>query len=90
MAFERDRNEERTAANRFEQSASRRHSDVYHLTARQWQSCADAFRTNIAFVCLAEALAEAYVIAPPEFILFRETQPVPLERFRSALTQWMS
>ncbi len=50
----------------------------------------EEYRTNTAFVCLAEALAEAYVIAPPEFMLSRETQPVPLERLDSALTEWMS
>lgn len=50
----------------------------------------EEYRTNTAFICLAEALTEAYVIAPPEFISFRETQPVPLERLGSALTEWMS
>ncbi len=50
----------------------------------------DEYRTNTACVCLAESLSEAYVIAPPEFGLFRETQPVPLDRFRAAVADWLS
>jgi hypothetical protein len=37
---------------------------------------------SAACVCLAESLSEAYVIAPAGFSLFREAQPIPLDRFR--------
>ena len=50
----------------------------------------EEYRTNSVFVCLAEALCEAYVIAPPEFGLVGETQPIPSDKFRSALFQWLS
>ena len=50
----------------------------------------DEYRTNTACVCLAESLSEAYVIAPPEFGLFREAQPVPFDRFRAAVDDWLS
>lgn len=50
----------------------------------------EEYRTNTAFVCLAESRFEACVIAPPEFGQFPETQPVPLERLRSVLNEWMS
>jgi hypothetical protein len=50
----------------------------------------DEYRTNTACVCLAESLSEAYVIAPPEFGLLREAQPVPFDRFRAAVADWLS
>lgn len=50
----------------------------------------EEYGTNSVFVCLAEALCEAYVIAPPEFGLVREAQPIPLDKFRSALFEWLS
>lgn len=50
----------------------------------------DEYRSNTVCICLAESLAEAYVIAPPEFSLFREKQPVPSDRLRAVLTEWMS
>lgn len=66
--------------------------DAQVLSQYVWLAASryEEYRTNTAFICLAEALAEAYVIAPPEFILFRETQPVPVKRLRAALTEWMS
>jgi hypothetical protein len=50
----------------------------------------DEYRTNTACVCLAESLSEAYVIAPPEFDLFRQVQPVPFDRFRAVVADWLS
>ncbi len=50
----------------------------------------EEYRANSVFICLAEALCEAYVIAPPEFGLVGETQPIPSDKFRSALFEWLS
>jgi hypothetical protein len=50
----------------------------------------DEYRTNTAIMCLAEGLFEAFVIAPSEFSVLRETQPVSLDRLRTGLTEWMS
>src|ERR1035437_13354 len=41
-------------------------------------------------VCVAESLSQAYVVAPPEFALWKETEPVPLGRLGSALRAWMA
>jgi hypothetical protein len=30
------------------------------------------------------------VVAPPEFALWKETEPVPLDRLGSALSAWMA
>ena len=56
------------------------------LTASRY----DEYRANTACVCLAESLSEAYVIAPPEFALFREAQPVSFDRLRAVLAEWLS
>ncbi len=50
----------------------------------------EEYGTNSVFVCLAEALGQAYVIAPLEFGLVGETQSIPSDRFRSALFEWLS
>jgi len=65
--------------------------DAQVLSLYVWLAASryDEYR-NAACVCLAEGLSEAYVIAPPEFSLFREAQPIPLERFRLVLTEWLS
>jgi hypothetical protein len=41
-------------------------------------------------VCVAESLSQAYVIAPPEFTLSKETEPVPLDRLGDALRAWIA
>jgi len=66
--------------------------DAQELALYVWLAASryDEYRTNTACVCLAEGLSEAYVIAPPEFDLFREAQPVPLDRFRAVVAEWLS
>jgi hypothetical protein len=39
---------------------------------------------------MAESLSEAYIVAPPEFILDRDAQAVPLTRLANALRAWMT
>ncbi|MBZ5514018.1 MAG: hypothetical protein LAN62_04080 [Acidobacteriia bacterium] len=41
-------------------------------------------------LCLAESLSEAYVVAPVEFALGRETAPVPLDRLAASLREWIA
>jgi len=66
--------------------------DAQELALYVWLAASryDEYRTNTACVCLAEGLSEAYVIAPPEFDLFREAQPVPLDPFRAVVAEWLS
>jgi hypothetical protein len=66
--------------------------DVQELAFYVWLAANryDEYRNNTACVCLAESLSEAYVIAPPEFGLFREAQPVPVDRLRAAVAEWLS
>jgi len=70
------------------------------LAASRYQE----YQRSTVCVCLAESLSEAYVVAPPEFILWQATQPgspatglgrrggepVSLDRLDSALRSWIS
>lgn len=66
--------------------------DAQELAFYIWLAASryDEYQNNTACVCLAESLSEAYVIAPSEFGLFREAQPVPIDRFRAAVAEWLS
>ena len=48
------------------------------------------YQETAACVCLAEATPSAYVIAPPEFPLLGQSEPVPLDRIPSLLGTWLS
>ena len=48
------------------------------------------YRHNTTCLCIAEDLSEAYLIAPPEFTLLHETEPVPVDRLRTHLAHWLS
>jgi hypothetical protein len=50
----------------------------------------DEYRRNTACVCVAENLSEAYVIAPPEFALWHEAEPVTLDRLRASMIHWLA
>ena len=50
----------------------------------------DEYRRNTACLCIAESLSEAYVVAPPEFALWHEAEPVSLDRLRATLTHWLA
>lgn len=50
----------------------------------------DEYRRNTACLCIAEDLSEAYVIAPPEFALLREREPVAVDRLCTSLANWLS
>ena len=47
------------------------------------------YQRSTVCVCLAESLGQAYVVAPPEFALWREPQPVPLDRLGAVLRAWV-
>jgi hypothetical protein len=48
------------------------------------------YQHSTVCVCVAESLSQAYVVAPPEFALWKETEPVPVDRLGSALSAWMA
>ena len=48
------------------------------------------YQRQTACLCLAESLSEAYVVAPPEFSLWHEAQPVALDRLGAALRAWIA
>ncbi|HUV69982.1 MAG TPA: hypothetical protein VMW15_10000 [Terracidiphilus sp.] len=48
------------------------------------------YQQSSVCVCVAESLSEAYVVAPPEFALWKEAEPVPLGRLGSALGAWIA
>ena len=50
----------------------------------------DEYRRNTVCLCMAESLSEVYVVAPPEFALGHQTKPVPLDRLRTAVIQWLA
>jgi hypothetical protein len=48
------------------------------------------YQRSTACVCLAESLSEAYVVAPQEFPLWQEKQPVAFDRLGGALRTWIA
>jgi hypothetical protein len=50
----------------------------------------DEYLRNTVCLCIAESLSEAYVVAPPEFALWHEAEPVTLDRLRTTLTHWLA
>jgi hypothetical protein len=50
----------------------------------------DEYRRNTVCLCMAENLSEAYVVAPPEFALWHEAEPVTLDRLRATLNHWLA
>lgn len=50
----------------------------------------DEYQRNTACVCVAENLSEAYVVAPREFALWHEAEPVKLDRLRSSMIHWLA
>jgi hypothetical protein len=50
----------------------------------------EEYQRSTVCVCVAESISEAYVVAPPEFTLGMETEPIKLDRLRDALCTWIS
>ena len=66
--------------------------DVQMLALYVWLAAGryDEYRRATVCVCIAESLSEAYIVAPPEFILVGGAQPVPLDHLRDALHDWIT
>ncbi|MFY9852460.1 MAG: hypothetical protein WAK26_01125, partial [Terracidiphilus sp.] len=48
------------------------------------------YQSSTVCVCLAESLSQAYVVAPREFTLWQEMEPVTLNRLHHALRAWIT
>jgi hypothetical protein len=48
------------------------------------------YQSSTVCVCVAESLNQAYVVAPPEFSLMHETEPIALDRLAHALRTWIA
>jgi hypothetical protein len=48
------------------------------------------YQHSTACVCVAGSLSECYVVAPPEFVLWQEAEPVSLDRLGRALCAWIA
>ncbi|MGA7108279.1 MAG: hypothetical protein WBY75_11100 [Terracidiphilus sp.] len=48
------------------------------------------YQQSTVCVCLADSIAQAYVVAPAEFPLRAESQPVSLQRLGEALSAWIA
>jgi hypothetical protein len=66
--------------------------DAPVLTRYVWLAASrdDEYRRNTACVCVAENLSQAYVVAPPEFALRHEAEPVTLDRLRASMIHWLA
>jgi hypothetical protein len=50
----------------------------------------EEYQRNTVCVCLAESIAQAYVVGPAEFSLDNGSTPVSMERLSRALAQWIA
>jgi hypothetical protein len=50
----------------------------------------EEYQSSTVCICLAESLSQAYVVAPREFTLWQETEPVALDRLLHALRAWIT
>jgi hypothetical protein len=66
--------------------------DAQVLSLYVWLAASryEEYQHSTICVCLAESIAQAYIVAPPEFSLLPEQGPVPLDRMRDALVTWMN
>jgi hypothetical protein len=55
------------------------------LAASRYQE----YRHATVCICLAESISQAYVVAPPEFGLWQEKEPISFDRLRHALRTWI-
>ena len=66
--------------------------DAQMLALYVWLAASryDEYLRNTVCLCIAESLSEAYVVAPPEFTLWHQTEPVTLDRLCTTLIQWLA
>jgi hypothetical protein len=67
-------------------------ADAQMLALYVWLGAArfDEYQRSTVCICVAESLSQAYVVAPPEFALWREKEPVTLDRLEHSLRAWMA
>jgi len=65
--------------------------DAEILAAYIWLSAIryEEYRQSTVCVCVAESLAEAYLVAPPEFALREANQPMAVEALADSLRSWL-
>ena len=66
--------------------------DAQMLALYVWLAAAryEEYRHSTVCVCLAESVGQAYVVAPPEFALRQELEPVSVGRLGDALHSWIA
>ena len=66
--------------------------DAEILAAYIWLSAIryEEYRQSTACICIAESLAEAYLVAPPEFALRDTVEPIPVETLAESLRSWLA
>jgi len=50
----------------------------------------EEYRNSTVCVCIAENIAQARLVAPPEFYISQEAKPVQIDRLGQALRDWMA
>lgn len=66
--------------------------DAQMLALYVWLAASrfEEYRSSTVCVCLAESLSQAYVVGPPEFDLYQQTEPIALDRLGGALRDWIA
>jgi hypothetical protein len=66
--------------------------DAQMLALYVWLSAYrnEEYQHSTVCVCVAESMAQAYVVAPAEFTLPHGGEPIPLDRLRDSLCTWIS
>jgi hypothetical protein len=67
-------------------------ADAQMLALYVWLAASrfEDYQSSTVCVCMAESLPQAYVVAPAEFALWKESEPVPLGRLANALRTWIA
>ncbi len=66
--------------------------DAEILASYVWLSAIryEEYKQSTVCVCIAGSLAEAYLVAPPEFAMRDATEPIPMEALADSLRLWLS
>ena len=66
--------------------------DAQILALYVWLAAArfEEYQRSTVCLCIAESLSQAYVVAPPELSLWKETEPVSIDRLGEALRAWIA
>jgi hypothetical protein len=65
--------------------------DAQMLALYVWLAASryEEYQHSTVYVCIAASLAQAYLVAPPEFTLWQHAGPITLDRLGKALGAWM-